>query len=78
MVKVLLFAHLQEQVGQAEIQIDLEHPLTVEAFKQLLEEQYSLHQINNVMIAVNEEYAKDDDMINSDDTIALIPPVSGG
>jgi molybdopterin synthase sulfur carrier subunit len=30
------------------------------------------------MVAVNEEYAEPDDVIKSGDTVALIPPVSGG
>jgi molybdopterin converting factor small subunit len=30
------------------------------------------------MIAVNNEYALDDDRINENDEIAIIPPVSGG
>ena len=30
------------------------------------------------MIAVNEEYALDEQVINKGDVIALIPPVSGG
>jgi molybdopterin synthase sulfur carrier subunit len=30
------------------------------------------------MIAVNSEYASEDDRINENDEIAVIPPVSGG
>jgi sulfur-carrier protein len=30
------------------------------------------------MVAINEEYANEDDKIKSGDIVALIPPVSGG
>jgi molybdopterin converting factor small subunit len=30
------------------------------------------------MVAINEEYANEEDTIQSGDVVALIPPVSGG
>ncbi|MEM5590905.1 MoaD/ThiS family protein [Niallia circulans] len=30
------------------------------------------------MVAVNEEFAMDEDIVEENDTIAFIPPVSGG
>lgn len=30
------------------------------------------------MVAINEEYANEDDIIQTGDVIAMIPPVSGG
>ncbi|MEX6689717.1 MoaD/ThiS family protein [Danxiaibacter flavus] len=37
-----------------------------------------LEKLNSLMIAVNNNYANDDDRLQSSDEIALIPPVSGG
>jgi sulfur-carrier protein len=77
MIKVLLFAHLQEKVGK-EI-IEIEHaPLTVEELKNEIAIKYELGSLEHVMIAVNEEYALDGDLIQSGDIVAFIPPVSGG
>lgn len=30
------------------------------------------------MVAINEEYANENDIIQTGDTVAMIPPVSGG
>ncbi|WP_247747486.1 molybdopterin converting factor subunit 1 [Alkalihalobacillus sp. BA299] len=77
-MKVLLFAQLEEVVGDREIEIN-SAPLTVKQFKHVLREKYpDLPPLDNTIIAVNEEYVKDDAVINENDVIALIPPVSGG
>ncbi|MEC3850151.1 MoaD/ThiS family protein, partial [Bacillus velezensis] len=34
--------------------------------------------IDNAMIAINETYVKDNSTVTEGDTIAFIPPVSGG
>lgn len=34
--------------------------------------------LQGVMVAVNEEFAMDEDIVEENDTIAFIPPVSGG
>ncbi len=56
----------------------LEQALTVQQFKDLLFERYP--QINNKkfqIVAVNEEFVQKSDFIQPNDTVALIPPVSG-
>jgi len=51
----------------------------VRDFKQLLIDKFpKLSNQNNFSIAVNMEYATDDIMLQENDEIALIPPVSGG
>ncbi|KMY54259.1 molybdenum cofactor biosynthesis protein MoaD [Bacillus sp. FJAT-27231] len=76
MINVLCFAHLKEQVGQE--QLELAHDeLTVKELLQELHEQHSID-TDSLIVAVNEEYADVDDVIKSGDTVALIPPVSGG
>ncbi|WP_044894382.1 molybdopterin converting factor subunit 1 [Bacillus alveayuensis] len=77
MITVLLFAHLQEQFGTDKIAIN-EKKLTVIELKEKLEKEYKWNQGQRVMIAINEEYAVDEDEITEGDVVALIPPVSGG
>lgn len=76
MIDILLFAHLQEVVGEAKLTWS-ELPITVGELKQKLSEKYKLS-LQAVMIAVNEEYAEDTVELKAGDVIALIPPVSGG
>lgn len=76
-MKVLLFAHLQEEIGQSQIELDWERQ-TVRAFKHMFQQRYSLEKLDQVMVAVNERYALEEDWIQPGDTVAFIPPVSGG
>lgn len=77
MIRVLLFAHLQESVGASMLEVpgDIQ---SVGTLKEWLAEHYPLPGIRQVMTAVNEAYATDETALQSGDTIAFIPPVSGG
>lgn len=77
MITVLLFAQLQESLGRDRLEMESDS-LTVHELKQKLNNDYESLPLDSVMTAINEEYARDDDMINPGDTVALIPPVSGG
>lgn len=77
MIKVLLFAGLAEQAGTPVIELD-EKEAALSAVKALLKERYGLQSIDNAMIAINETYVKDNSTVTEGDTIAFIPPVSGG
>ena len=77
MITILLFSFLQEAYGKEKLVIDKEK-LTVSELKELLSNEYGLPNMHQVMIAVNEEFANDTILIKSGDTVACIPPVSGG
>ncbi|KAA0566809.1 molybdopterin converting factor subunit 1 [Bacillus sp. CH30_1T] len=77
MITVLLFAHLQEEAGTARLTLQLDE-LTISELKIELQNTYHLTRMDHVMIAINEEYATNEDKIQSGDVVALIPPVSGG
>lgn len=78
-VTVLLFGITKDLIGKQKLQIDLPKVITVSDFKKILEEKYpELVEINSIAVAVNSEYAFDNELINANDEIALIPPVSGG
>jgi molybdopterin synthase sulfur carrier subunit len=75
--KILLFAQLKENAGKNVIEWDAAGK-TVGELRACLEKETSLGNLDGIMIAVNEEFAKDDRVIREHDEIALIPPVSGG
>ncbi|KEK24524.1 molybdopterin converting factor subunit 1 [Bacillus gaemokensis] len=77
MIQVLLFAHLQEEAGTSALKIDGGN-ITVTELKEILTKEHHLAVSEQVMVAVNEEYANADDKIHDGDIVALIPPVSGG
>ncbi|MFC4320681.1 molybdopterin converting factor subunit 1 [Litchfieldia salsa] len=77
MITVLLFAHLQEVVGKEKIILD-HAPTTVRELKHQLQTRFGFEKLDQMMFAINEEYAVDEDLIKEHDTIAIIPPVSGG
>ncbi len=52
---------------------------SVGKLRQTLSETYpAMRALSSLMIAVNQEYAPDDKVIQPGDDVALIPPVSGG
>ncbi len=77
MISILLFAQLQEEAGTDKITMDLS-AMTVKQLKEKLSNDYSFQQLEESMIAINEAYALEDDLIHAGDTVAIIPPVSGG
>lgn len=77
MIRVLLFANLQEEAGTSELQIEKEN-ITVAELKDIVAKEYNVPVSAPIMVAINEEYANENDTIHTGDVVALIPPVSGG
>ncbi|WP_088103690.1 molybdopterin converting factor subunit 1 [Halalkalibacter urbisdiaboli] len=77
MIRVLLFADLGEIAGQRDLSIELETG-TVDQVKAKLQEQYPAMELDQAMVAINEEYAEPDTPVKTGDIVAFIPPVSGG
>ena len=77
MIKVLLFAQLQEDIGQEQVCLEADG-WTVKQVKDYLMNQYPEVSLQAVMTAINEEYAFDVDTVKDGDIIAFLPPVSGG
>lgn len=59
-------------------QLILMNQLTLMLFKQNLFERHPSIKSKKFQVAVNEEFVQDEDIIQPTDTVALIPPVSGG
>ncbi|MFD2046486.1 molybdopterin converting factor subunit 1 [Ornithinibacillus salinisoli] len=77
MITILLFAQLQEEISKDRIELHADH-LTVRELKDNLQKEYPFSRLDSVMVAVNEVYALDHDIVTAGDVVALIPPVSGG
>lgn len=78
MITILLFANLREEVGSDRLVISEKQEMTVQQLKEWLKASYCLQLLDKVMVAVNEEFVMNEEMIKAGDIVALIPPVSGG
>ena len=78
MLAIHLFAAAAERVGTSAVQ--LPHPPTVAELRLTLAENWpSLADLlPRCAVAVNHEYATDDQPLHPGDEVAIIPPVSGG
>jgi len=78
-IKVKLFATLRDQVGAAEMTLELPQGATVsDAGRALGERMASPEALSAVAYAVNREYAPAATVLHDNDELAIIPPVSGG
>ena len=79
-LQLLYFAQLREKIGAREDHLELPLGSSVSDLRQHLLELYPQmkNTLDGVAIAVNLEYAEDERILLEGDSVALIPPVSGG
>ncbi len=77
-IRILLFGVTKEIVGDNTLELKFTGNTAGELRSHLVRQFQKLKGLNSLLIAVNNEYAEDDTIINEKDEIALIPPVSGG
>lgn len=77
-VHVLLFANLRQRAGRSELSLELPEPATVRTAADALVKQLDAVDLKGVMCAVNERYAGPTTALSEGDTVAFLPPVSGG
>ncbi len=79
-VKVLYFSSIKDRLKKNSEDIDIPENTSVEEFLSLLKKKYPeiADILDNVMVAVNEEYVDKEHLLKENDIVALIPPVSGG
>lgn len=79
---ILLFGITKDIVGSSTLSMPMASNgsiKTVGDLKNYLKNSYpQLGELSSLAVAVNSAYADEDETINSNDEIALIPPVSGG
>jgi len=74
-ISVRLFAKLRELAGRDSLELELPEGASVADALAALSGQIDAR---GCMLAVNREYADDDQVLSAGDELALIPPVSGG
>ena len=77
-MKLLYFAEIKDILEKTSEEIDLSYDITVDEFLTDLFERYPQIKDKQFQIAINEEFVQQDDIVHLNDTVALIPPVSGG
>lgn len=78
-VRVKLFGITKDIVASSHYEFQWKEGMTVEALKTALQNEFpAFSDLRSLMVAVNNQYAKDELVLTERDEIALIPPVSGG
>lgn len=79
MVQILLFASLAQQAGTQKVSLDINDSVSIEQIRSKLQVKVGeLKGLENALVALNEEYVELTDEVKDGDTVAFIPPVSGG
>ncbi len=79
-VKVLFFATLRDYVGEKTLELEIPEGITVANLKESLLTRFPkmIPAQNSIMVAINREFAADDQVVPLDAEVAFFPPVSGG
>jgi molybdopterin converting factor subunit 1 len=78
-VRVRFFAVLRDKAGVDSTTLSLKEGATLRELKAALRKNYGEGIVNkSVAVAVNGEIVKDDYLLEHNDEVALLPPVSGG
>jgi len=76
--RILAFGITRQLLGAKVATIDVEGNTVADLRRTLSEKFPELTDLKSLYIAVNNGYSDEDQVLNPDDEIALIPPVSGG
>ncbi len=78
-IQVLFFGILKDIVGKNLKELTINSQTSIADLKPILFEKFKgLDDFLNYSVAVNEEYVDEDYVLQQNDIVALIPPVSGG
>lgn len=79
-IKILFFAHLKDLSGVDREVLEVYLPLRVVELKRMIVARFPMlaERMTNVLVAVNQQYAGDEDVVQAGDEVAFFPPVSGG
>ncbi|WP_286265105.1 molybdopterin converting factor subunit 1 [Thalassotalea atypica] len=82
MLKVQFFARLKDQLGTANIEVEIPASISVVDLKAQLIANNNTWQkplsADNILCAVNHEVVSEQHIIKSSDEVAFFPPVTGG
>jgi molybdopterin converting factor subunit 1 len=78
-ITILLFGIATDLIGSSSLVVALPINSNVSSLKNFLKEQHpKLEKMSAYAVAINECYVTDETIIQENDVIAIIPPVSGG
>ena len=78
-ITILAFGIAKDIIGGASLHLELPSGSTVRSLKSLLSQKFpDFERLASLSVAVNTEYATDEQILSEQDEIVLIPPVSGG
>lgn len=78
-ISLLSFGIAKDIIGQRFVDLELTEGISVAELRAMLVQRYPrLSELASVRLAINSEYATEDSLLNDNDEVALIPPVSGG
>ena len=78
-LNVLVFGIGKDIMGGSKVALELAVPISVDKFKVFLLNTFpDFKDVRSLAIAINNQYSSGEDLIQKDDEVAIIPPVSGG
>ena len=78
-IQLLLFGIVTDLLQASSLEFEVSENSSVANFKNEITLKFpQLENINSYAIAINETYASDETILNQNDVVAIIPPVSGG
>ena len=77
-IKVIYFAILKDLSKKEEEFFSIEENNTPESLYELLKEKYSFPDHINLKVAINDSFAEWKTILNDQDIVVFIPPVTGG
>ena len=78
-IKILAFGITRDILGGSTVEMQIPATASVADLRAALYAEYpALQKLNNLAIALNTEYASEEQTITEKDEVVLIPPVSGG
>ncbi len=77
-VRLLYFGVLREMFGGREAVLEMEEGAIVADVLNVYRKHMPAFAWDSIAVAVNQEYARAEDLLKEGDEVALLPPVSGG
>jgi len=79
-IRLLFFANFKDLSGTRHVHLDIPQGTTVNSLKHIISEQFPslARALPTAVVAVNHEFASDDQEIPEEAEVAFFPPVSGG
>ena len=82
MIEIKFFGRLADAVGERQLTLDIDSPATVASLRQRLQQRFAgvadLLAEGQALVAANQDFADDSQIVSKGDEVAFFPPVTGG